>query len=167
MDPAVEQGVDDDEDIEYRKEALTMALYVAICLLAALVVLPEDTTEDHAIGVIWGTTLGLALAHWFAFRVAARMVAQGPMRPHDALAAGAQLAGAAAVAAIATVPTFFWSGADEIDAVIFVLAAFIAVVGYGSARTSGGSKVRSVAYAGGLLVVALGVVLVKVLVSGH
>jgi hypothetical protein len=25
-------------------------------------------------GIIWGVTLGLAIAHWFAFRVAARLV---------------------------------------------------------------------------------------------
>ena len=51
-----------------------MALYVAICLLAALSVVAEDELEHRgvAINVIWGTTLGLALAHWFAFRLSAR-----------------------------------------------------------------------------------------------
>jgi hypothetical protein len=28
-------------DMEFRKEALTMALYVAICLMASLIVIPE------------------------------------------------------------------------------------------------------------------------------
>ena len=31
--------------LELRKEALTMALYVAICLLASLTVIPESTAE--------------------------------------------------------------------------------------------------------------------------
>lgn len=51
-----------------------MALYVAVCLLAALIALP-DRGAGHApaFGVIWGVTVGLALAHWFAFRVSARL----------------------------------------------------------------------------------------------
>jgi len=59
--------------VELRKEALTMALYVAICLLASLIVIPESTAEhSNLIGLTWGITVGLALAHWFAFRVSAR-----------------------------------------------------------------------------------------------
>ncbi|HEY9496397.1 MAG TPA: hypothetical protein VIR15_16215 [Intrasporangium sp.] len=47
-----------------------MALYVAICLLAALFALPE-TAAGHlpVVGIIWGVSVGLAIAHWFAFRV--------------------------------------------------------------------------------------------------
>ena len=56
-----------------------MALYVAICLMASLIAIPEIAAEHtNVMGLIWGVTLGLALAHWFAFRVSARMV--GPAR---------------------------------------------------------------------------------------
>jgi len=49
-----------------------MALYVAICLMASLVVIPESAVaHTNVVGLIWGVTLGLALAHWFAFRVSA------------------------------------------------------------------------------------------------
>jgi hypothetical protein len=70
--------------LELRKEGLTMALYVAICLLASLIVIPESTAaQTNVIGLIWGVTLGLALAHWFAFRVSARMVGAGTVRSAD------------------------------------------------------------------------------------
>jgi hypothetical protein len=79
-----QQGEEEEEEArELRKEAFTMALYVAICLLAALSVVSEHggTSEADTFKIVWGTTLGLALAHWFAFRVSSRLVAQ--RWPHD------------------------------------------------------------------------------------
>src|SRR5512135_2757479 len=96
--PAADVSGHHEEVVELRKEAYTMALYVAICLLAALVALPKTGAHAHAIGIVWGVTIGLAVAHWFAFRVSARMVGAGSVRPHDVKLAGAQLGGAAAVA---------------------------------------------------------------------
>ena len=49
--------------VELRKEASTMALYVAICLLAAFAAVPESGVHAQAIGIIWGVTVGLAVAH--------------------------------------------------------------------------------------------------------
>jgi len=52
-----------------RKEGWTMALYVAICLIAALSALANVTAiPGHILGLVWGTTVGLAVAHVFAFR---------------------------------------------------------------------------------------------------
>jgi len=39
------------------------------------------------------TSIGLALAHWFAFSLSARFVAQGRLRRKDGLVAVAQLTG--------------------------------------------------------------------------
>ena len=57
-----------EQRVELRKEAFTMALYVAICLLAALTALPaSEAAHAKVIPIIWGvwTTLesGLALVH--------------------------------------------------------------------------------------------------------
>ena len=94
-----------------------MALYVAICLLAALSAVSEHAASDQldAFKIVWGTTVGLAVAHWFAFRVSARLVASGTIRRHDAEAVGAQLAGAAAVALLATIPVLFLPRSVEFD----------------------------------------------------
>ena len=157
-----------DDEVELRKEAFTMALYVAICLLAALAAVDEATAEDHVFEIVWGTTLGLALAHWFAFRVSARLVAAGAIRRIDAMAALAQVLGALAVALLATVSALILpTSAAEIDVVELVLACFIAVVGYAVARSSGANRRRSMAYGVMLLIVAGIVVLVKIALTGH
>jgi hypothetical protein len=155
------------DDVELRKEAFTMALYVAICLLAALAALSESTAEDHVFEIVWGTTVGLALAHWLAFNVSARLVAAGQVRHHDAEAAAAQLLGAAAVALLATVPVLIFPASIELDVVELVLACFIAFVGYAVSRGSGANRVRSLVYGATLLVVAGAVVLIKIALTGH
>ena len=163
--PGLDTAGQDEADVELRKEALTMALYVAICLLAALAAVPEATAEDHVLEIVWGTTVGLALAHWFAFRVSARLVAQGTVRHRDALAALAQLLGAVAVALVATLPVLLLPASHELDVVALVLACFIALVGYGVSRSSGANFARSIIYAVLLLIVAGVVVGVKLALS--
>ncbi len=145
-----------------------MALYVAICLLAALSAVSEHggTDELDAFKIVWGTTVGLAVAHWFAFRVSARLVASGTI-VHDAEAAGAQVAGAGAVALLATVPVLFLPESVELDVARLVLAGFIALTGYAVARSSGGTRGRSLVYAASILVVATLVAVVKNVLAGH
>ena len=169
--PEVEtdQGEGAEEARELRKEAFTMALYVAICLLAALSVVSQhgETNEADTFKIVWGTTLGLAVAHWFAFRVSSRLVAAGSVRRQDAAAAGAQLAGAAAVALLATIPVLLFPNSAELDVVRLVLAALIALVGYAVARGGGATTARSIAYAVSILLLATAVALIKNVLAGH
>ena len=157
----------DSHAVELRKEAFTMALYVAICLLAALTAVSHDTSHIDTFKIVWGTTIGLAAAHWFAFRVSARLVAFGVVRRHDAQVAGAQLAGAGAVAVLSTLPVILFSESIELDVVRYVLAIFIAVVGYAVARASGATMARAVAYAASVLIVASAVAVAKNALAGH
>ena len=144
-----------------------MALYVAICLLAAFAALPETDAHARVIGIIWGVTVGLALTHWFAFRVSARMVGAGSLRPHDAESAGAQLAGAAGVALLASIPVVLFPASVELELVEFLLAAFIAVVGFAVARGGGATRARAMVYAVLVLVIAVAIALVKNGLAGH
>jgi hypothetical protein len=67
-------GADHVHPDHLRKEAWTMALYVAVCLIAALTALESVTAvPGHILGLVWGTTVGLAVAHVFAFRIAGRL----------------------------------------------------------------------------------------------
>jgi hypothetical protein len=58
------------------RESITMGLYITISLLAVLTAQPHgDATTAAVLTVVWGTTLGLTLAHWLAFRLTARLFA--------------------------------------------------------------------------------------------
>lgn len=146
-----------------------MALYVSVCLLAALSAIGERADAGHVdvFKIVWGTTLGLAVAHWFAFRMSARLVAAGRLRRHERQVVGAQLAGALAVALLATVPVAVLPATAELDVVRVVLAAFVASVGYAVARHGGATMARSLAYAAVILAVAATVAIVKNILGGH
>ena len=164
----VEASGHDEHAVELRKETYTMALYVAICLLAALTAIPESGgTHENAVGIIWGITVGLALAHWFAFRVSARLVGAGSIRPHDISSAGAQLAGAAAVALLATIPVVLLPKSAELEVVALLLAVFVALVGFAVARGSGATWRRALVYALAVLVAAVAIVELKNRLGGH
>ncbi len=146
-----------------------MALYVAVCLLAALTAVAETASDGHvrAIGIVWGTTVGLTVAHVFAFRVSARIVAQGRVRRSDRNAIVAQLIGATGVAVLATIPILLWPATAEFDVVRWVLALFISFVGFEVARSSGAGRGRASLYGGTLLVTAVTIAVVKNILSGH
>jgi len=134
--------------IEWRQEAFTMAFYVSICLLAALAAVGE-TAQVDVFKIVWGTTVGLALVHWFAFRLSARLVGGGGFGREDAELAAAQLAGALAIAMIASVPVLLFPDSAELDVARMRLAALIAVAGFAVARASGAGMGKSAAYARG------------------
>ncbi len=145
-----------------------MALYVAICLLAALIALPESgAAHAHVIGIIWGVTVGLALAHWFAFRLSARLVGTGRVHPHDVEAAAAQLGGAVVVALLASVPVLLFPASMELEVVELLLAGFVALVGYAVARSGGASLTGALVYALVVLAAAVLIAELKNRLAGH
>ena len=144
-----------------------MALYVAICLLATLTAVSHPTEERDAFLLVWGTTLGLAIAHWFAFRVSAKLIGSGTLRRHDTSIAAAQFAGAVAVAVLATIPMLLVPDPVEFNLVRLTLAGFIGVVGFAVARAGGASLLRSSLYGASILIVATAVAALKNFLAGY
>jgi hypothetical protein len=153
--------------VELRREAYAMALYVAICLLAALIATPASGAEAHVFEIIWGITVGLALAHFFAFRVSARLMAAGKLDEHDSALAGAQVAGAAVVALLATIPVIVLPESAELVVVEIMLSAFIGLAGFAVARGGGASRIRALAYALVVIAVAVGIAVLKNSLAAH
>lgn len=164
-------GAADDERERLRelwKEASTMALYVAICLFAALTVTSHHEIEELSpFKVVWGTTIGLALAHWFAFRLSARLVAAGRVHRRDVEVTVAQLVGALVVAVLATIPVLLFDDSNELDATRFVVAGFVAVVGFEVARAGGAPRWRAAIYGAATLVVGITIATLKNVLAGH
>jgi hypothetical protein len=81
--------------------------------------------------------------------------------------AGAQLAGAAGVALLASVPVLLFPESVELELVELLLAAFIALVGFAVARGGGATRARAILYGLVVLVVAVAIALVKNGLAGH
>jgi hypothetical protein len=165
MSDAAPDHVDHDH---LRKEAWTMALYVTICLLAALTALENVVAvPGQVFGLVWGTTIGLALAHLFAFRIAGRLVHDGRFPKGDQVVSSIQLAAAAAVAVLVSIPVLIAPAADELDWARYTCAGIIGVVGYGVARGGGQSRMRAALFGLGVLALAIVIAALKHALAGH
>jgi hypothetical protein len=161
-------GTDHVHPDDLRKEGWTMALYVAICLIAALTALANVTAvPGHILGLVWGTTVGLAVAHVFAFRIAGRLVHDGDLPRADRIISLVQLAAAAAVAVVVSVPVLLAPTVNEITWARYTCAAIIGLVGYLVARGAERSRIRSVLFGLGVLAAAFAVAALKHALSGH
>lgn len=154
---------------EARLEASTMALYVSVVLLAALVALRDSAHSSQAalLELIWGTTIGLTLAHLYAFRVSSRLVRGRSFDRGDLQLAGAQLAGASVVALLCTIPVAVLPSPAEDDSVRLLLGLLLGLAGYISGRTGGASRLRSFVLGTSVFAVGIAVVLVKNATAGH
>ena len=166
----------DEHRAQVLQEAATMVLYVAVVEMAELVALPlGDSGHGEVTGpvglellaIVWGTAVGLALAHWFAFRLAAAGFRGDRPTRLDAEIGLAQLGGATLVAALSSIPVLLFSDANEQKIIVFVPAVIIGVIGYSLARTTGRSRFPSVVL--GSIALALGVVvaIIKSALSAH
>jgi len=165
--------------VEALREAMTMMLYLSIVLLATLTALPSGTdggaegqgaTGVHGlglVGLIWGTTVGLALAHWFSFRLTARAFGGGNLSDRDALVGFAQLGGAVLVAGFCTIPVLVVGDSDEIRVTSWVPALIVGVAGYVVARISGRMRIQSLTLGGVAMLLGLTVAAVKNFLLGH
>ncbi|MGD9697077.1 MAG: hypothetical protein AB7V42_15615 [Thermoleophilia bacterium] len=150
---------------ELRHEMVEMALYVAVVLLATIVALPsEDVRAGTTAAAIWGGAAGLALAHWFAFNTASRLL--DGLRRGDAALAAAELTAALGVAAVATIPLVLVPDDASVPTASGALTAVIAGTVFGAARTGGASRGRAAVLAAAGAVVGIGVASAKALL-GH
>jgi hypothetical protein len=145
-----------------------MALYVAICLIAALTAVENVTAvPGHILGLVWGTTVGLAIAHVFAFRIAGRLVNEGDLPRADRIVSVVQLAAAAAVAVIVSLPVLLASTDNELNWARYTCAAIIGVVGYGVARSANRSRIHAALFGLGVLVLATAIAAMKHALASH
>jgi hypothetical protein len=150
---------------EFVREISVMILYLSVVLLATLTAVPSgsdvQTGDDDGgwlspvVAIVWGTTVGLALAHWFAFRLATSALGGGSPSGHDVSLGFAQVLGAIAVAAVTTLAIVLAPPGVEVQAAGFVPACFIGAAGFGVARAGGRSRPASLVMASVVLAVGL------------
>lgn len=153
-----------------------MILYVSVVEIAELAALPEGHYADgrvtgpvdgQLLAIVWGTALGLAIAHWAAFRLAAPAFRGERPRRVDTQIGLAQLAGAALVAALCSLPVLFFSNVRAQETIGDVPAVLIGAVGYLVARYTGLKRLPSALYGLAALAVGVAVALVKTKLTAH
>lgn len=154
------------------RETAIIALYVSIVLLAELIALPDNfaVATNHGptlVGVIWGTAFGLALAHWFAFQVAAAWFSGGKVVREDVHRAGAQLAGAALVAIATTIPVLFVNNSVKVEVAAVVPSLVLGASGFMMGRASRRSFLWSLVVGVLVLAAGVGVAVLKASITNH
>ena len=155
-----------------------MAFYVSIVLLATLAALPsgEEAGDGHVdggvhgialIGLIWGTTIGLALAHWFAFRLTSGVYGGGRASMKDVRIGFAQIAGAIIVAVLCTIPVLVVGDANDVAVTAFVPAFIIGGAGFGVAQAAGRSRAQSLILGGVVMLLGVTIAAIKNFLVGH
>ena len=144
-----------------------MALYVSMVLMGAVATVPADDLDDSIVvaAVIWGAALGHAVAHWFAFTVAAHLFRGQGLHRDDAIRGGAEAAAALAVAVVATAPLLVWSDTTAAGVALIALAAVVTVVAYVASRTGGLGRTAALVRAAVTMVAAVIVAVVKIALS--
>lgn len=158
------------------REAVIMMLYVSIVEIAELASLPAThvargrlvgPAESDLLAIIWGTAVGLAAAHWFAFRIAAAgFKGRRPTRL-DTWIGLAQVGAAALVAVLSSLPILVLSDVDARHTVAYIPATIIGVIGVVLGRAGGRSWLRSIVYGIVALVGGIAVALLKQALSAH
>ncbi len=166
----------DPERAEVLREAVVMVLYVSVVEIAELAAIPETHAAGgrvtgpvggELLALLWGTAVGLALAHWFAFRLAGHAFRGERVTSLDTRIGLAQVGAAMFVAAVSSVPVLVLSDERAQQFTGDVPALLIGVVGYIIARSTGKSRVAAAAF--GITALALGVLVaaVKGYLAGH
>jgi hypothetical protein len=165
-----------DARVEVFREAITMVLYVSVVEIAELAAIPEShfahgrvtgAVGGQLLAIIWGTAVGLAVAHWFAFGLAAPAF-RGERPTRQVIYVGlAGVGGAMFVAAVCSLPVLVLSDVRAQETTGDVPALLIGIVAYLVARASGRPRLASLFY--GVTALALGVLvaLVKSVLAVH
>jgi hypothetical protein len=173
---ANELVVDRDARAEIGREAVTMILYVSVVEIAELAAIPEEhfahgrvtgAVGGTLLAIVWGTAVGLAIAHWFAFRLAAPAFRGERPTRIDTYIGLAQVGGAIFVAAVSSIPVLLFSDVRAQETTPDVPALLIGVVGYLIARATGRSRVAALFYSITALALGLLVALVKTRLAAH
>lgn len=153
-----------------------MTLYVSVVLIAELAAIPEKhfahgrvtgAVGGQLLAIVWGTAVGLAAAHWFAFRLAAPAFRGERPTRLDTYIGLVQIGSAIFVAAVSSLPVLLLSDTHAQETTGDVPAALIGIIGYLIARATGRSRLAAVSYGATVLALGVLVALVKTRLAAH
>lgn len=143
------------------RDSLEMGLYLTVVLISLVVGLESALVEEGELLVIWGSAIGLTLAHIFSFRIA-QVYEHGASLTGGWRSIAAMFAAAFGVAVLATIPYVIPTGSVAPSSVATILLlGVVAVAAYLAARSRGWRALPTVAYILWILLLASVVAVVK------
>lgn len=147
------------------RDALELGVYLCVVLIALIISLEQTLDEGGEVFLIWGTSLGLTLAHIFAFRLASTY------QLGVSFSSGWRSIWAMAVAALAVGVTATTPYVAKLDLAkpstvsTWLLMLIVGIVAYLAAQSRGWPLIGRLAYALLILVVAASVSLTKYMLT--
>lgn len=150
-------------DATLRREADMVAVTVCIALIAALTVGNDHASHSQSdvLLIVWGTTFGLALTHWFASTLAVRLVHDPNFRYSPFEMLRAQVLMAVSIAVVASVVVLVLSSRFDRLGARVTAAVFLSLLVGVESRGGGASGVRSILYGLGALAVGMAIATLK------
>jgi hypothetical protein len=151
------------DDTALRREAVTMGFYTCVTLFAALAAGDDYAAPQSGelVALIWISTVGLALAHWFAATVAIELVRDAHAHHSVSEYLTAHLLLPTAAAASATFVVLVAPNDAELLAGRLTAGALLALIVAVELRRGGASAARSVRVALLAFACAAGIAVLK------
>jgi hypothetical protein len=158
----------DELRIEAAREAVTMALYQSLSILAVLLATPTPNAADANVKVaivVFLTGLGLLLAHHMAFRLSSRLVNQGLLSDASLRLLRAQAVGGLPIVVGAAIPPLLLGAEVGTTVSEVLLLVLVGLVGYRAVRPARDRR-QATGYLIGLIV-AVSLLMVLKTAVGH
>jgi hypothetical protein len=168
MDDATAAPEPSELRIEAAREAVTMALYQSLSILAVLLATPTPRAQDANVRVavtVFLTGLGLLAAHHVAFRLSSRLVNQGVLSEVSVSLLRAQAIGGLPIVVGAAVPPLLLGAEVGTTVSEVLLLVLVGLVGYRAVRPARDRR-QALGYLVGLLVLVSLLMVLKTAV-GH
>lgn len=148
-----------DRSVRYRaREVTVVAFYVSVTLAAELAAASSDDSKAIVVGALWGTAVGLALAHWYAQTITAA-IARGAFDKTDAAEGLREIGAAVGVAFVLSLPFLVFETPTALVFSRWSVVLGTSVIALVLARTAGAGWTR--AFVEAVIVFAIGVAVIE------
>ena len=148
-----------DRSVRYRARELTVvAFYVSVTLAAELAAASSDDSKAIVVGALWGTAVGLALAHWYAQTITAA-IARGAFHKTDAAEGLREIGAAVGVALVLSLPFIVFETPTALVLSRWGVVLGTSLIALALARTAGAGWMR--AFIEAAIVFAIGVAVIE------
>jgi hypothetical protein len=146
------------------REVVTVAFYVSVTLAAELAAASSDDPKTILVGALWGTAVGLALAHWYAQTITAA-IARGGFHKSDAAEGLREIGAAVGVAFILSLPFLVFATPTALILSRWGVVIGTSVIALALARSAGAGWTRALVEAAIVFVIGVGVIETKAALS--